>query len=262
MNTNERDHISFSEMQIFYQCPLRHNLLYVQGLKQEDISSIYLDYGSSIHESIDASLTKGSNIEEVFVNEWRERTDKNKEGYPDYQKKSIKDINIWEQQGLQTLKEVVSFLEEEYSDYNVYKSEEDIYEEVSNGFYFKGFIDLVLKHKEKDEYVLIDWKTTSWGWGREQRSDKVKKMQLFLYKHFWSKKHNIDKNKIKVAFVLLKRTVKLNRIERINLNSSDKYIDRALKYLEGAIFKINNGLKIKNKSNCQYCEFADTEYCE
>ena len=57
----------------------------------------------------------------------------------------------------------------------------------------------------------LSYKTTSWGWNKFKKSDKLIALQLQLYKYFWSKKHNVSKDEqknIKLCFLLLKRTAK------------------------------------------------------
>ena len=62
-------------------------------------------------------------------------------------------------------------------------------------------------HTKKDEKIhLIDWKTCSWGWRREKKSDKTLAYQLVFYKHFYAQKYEVDPKHIECHFVLLKRT--------------------------------------------------------
>ena len=49
---------------------------------------------------------------------------------------------------------------------------------------FKGFIDLVLQ-TDDGKYHIIDWKTCSWGWKSEKKSDRLTTYQLTLYKKFF-----------------------------------------------------------------------------
>jgi len=73
---------------------------------------------------------------------------------------------------------------------------------------FKGFIDAVFKNK--DNYLIVDWKT-------DKKLDKASehRQQLETYRRGFSIKENIPIDKIKVAicFIGLRRTINLGKIE-------------------------------------------------
>ena len=73
---------------------------------------------------------------------------------------------------------------------------------------FKGFIDLVVKTKDKRGNTILyvcDFKTCSFGWDRDKRQDQSLHFQLLLYKHFLCKKFGLDPKLVRTAFVLLKK---------------------------------------------------------
>ena len=80
--------------------------------------------------------------------------------------------------------------------------EEQLFEEIKEfnlDTKFKGFIDLVIKTPD-GKYHIIDWKTCSWGWDAQRKSDKMTVYQLSLYKNYFSNKHNIDHKDIETHF--------------------------------------------------------------
>ena len=125
---------------------------------------------------------------------------------------------------------------------------------------FKGFVDLILK--KDDKYILIDWKTCSWGWDTAKKSDPMTTYQLTYYKNYFSKKHNIDTKNIETYFILLKRTAKKNNVEVVRVTSGPKKTENSLKLLENAVINIEKGIQIKNRLNCKYCKFYKTEHCQ
>jgi RecB family exonuclease len=142
--------------------------------------------------------------------------------------------------------------------------EEKLLEEMDDiesfGKKFKGFIDMVIKTPD-EKYHIIDWKTCSWGWSRDKKSDPMTTYQLTYYKNYFSRKHNINPNQIETYFVLLKRTAKLGNVEVMRVTSGQKKTTNALKVLENAVINIERGNYIKNRLNCKYCKFHKTEHC-
>jgi hypothetical protein len=76
---------------------------------------------------------------------------------------------------------------------------------IKNNVEFVGFIDIVLKEKNKEYYKIIDFKTSSSGWNSYMKEDVSKLAQLHLYKSVYSKKFNVPLNSIEVEFFIVKR---------------------------------------------------------
>ena len=254
MVDEKKKHISFSAMSVWTTCPYKYKLVYIDQVGSS--YSPYLDYGSAVHDAIDTWFREEVNLLDEFEVRFRRYVEENSDKYKESQKGVI-DIELWLIQGKNTLTKIEKFLKKEYKDYAIHDTEEDLYEDIDGEeLKFKGFIDVVLKHKTENKYVLLDWKTTTWGWNREARGDKVKKMQPLLYKHFWCKKHGVDPDNVSVAFALLKRTAKRNICERIGIRSSEKYVDRAITNLKRFMYGIKIGKFIKNKNSCVNCDFG------
>jgi len=150
-----------------------------------------------------------------------------------------------------------------FKNYEVFSVEERLYEDIPevDGCKFKGFIDLVIKTPD-DKIHIIDWKTCSWGWDARKKSDPMMTYQLTFYKHYWSKKHNVDPQMIETYFALLKRTAKSDRVEIFRVTSGKIKTKNALKFLEKAIYNIEKKNFIKNRLACRKCEFHKTEHCK
>ena len=141
---------------------------------------------------------------------------------------------------------------------------EEIYEKLEDTEKrYKGYIDLVLKTSD-GKYHIIDWKTCSWGWDARRKNEKMVTYQLAFYKHFFSKKHNIDPDNIETHFALLKRTAKSNKVEIFRVTSGNKKIENSLKLLDKAVYNIKHKNFVKNKLSCTAkfgCEFYNTKHC-
>jgi hypothetical protein len=188
------------------------------------------------------------------------------------------DLPLWMAHGIEIIPDLYRSLVEKFGklgeDWHVLAAEEFLYQPITEFTEaeknFKGFIDLVV-HSKKDEKVhLIDWKTCSWGWRREKKSDKVMAYQLVLYKHFYSQKYDVDPKDIDCHFVLLKRTAKPGKkVEFVRITAAKKRTTDALKSLTTALYNITKERYIKNRNSCTsckhrpgVCEFYRTEYCK
>ena len=114
---------------------------------------------------------------------------------------------------------------------------------------------------EDQKYHIIDWKTCSWGWSSQKKSDSLTNYQLTYYKNYFSKKYNVKPSDIETYFVLLKRTAKRDNTEVVRVTSGSKKIQNSLKLLENAVINIEKKNFIKNRLNCKYCKFKNTENC-
>ena len=126
-------------------------------------------------------------------------------------------------QAVPICEQVLPAVKNHFGAFEIVSVEEEILESIdefeSYGTNFKGFIDMVIK-TEDNKYHVIDWKTCSWGWSRDKRSDPMTTYQLTYYKNYFAKKHNIDPKFIETYFVLLKRTAKNQNVEIIDAPAS------------------------------------------
>jgi len=254
-----KQHISYSELKIFTECPYKWKLQYVDGLKGFT-GNIYTAFGTAIHAVCEQSAL-GNLIPEdyaeyfdiAFLEELKELDEK----------PTNKLIKEFREQSRSIFHKVFPALQELFPGYEVYSSEEDLYEPISElkfDRFLKGFIDLVVKTPD-GKYHILDWKTCSWGWDTRKKADKIINYQLTLYKVFWAKKHNIPLEMVETHFGLLKRTAKKNNTEIFRVTSGPKKVKNALTFLEKAVINITRNVSIKNRLSCKNCAFYKTEHC-
>ena len=147
--------------------------------------------------------------------------------------------------------------------------------EIKPGVHFIGFIDVLLKDKVNGEYVIIDLKTSTRGWNKYQKNDKVKTSQMLLYKKFYSDKYNIPLNKIRVEYQILKRKLwegadfPIPRISKFVPANGTPSMNMAWKNFMGFVDTVfgENGDVIQtdlptNKGKpCDWCEFKERGLC-
>ena len=260
-----RKHISYSELKTWSECAYKHKLVYIDEIKKF-LGNEHTAFGTAVHEVCEKSVLgeidrSFNSLNECFDSKFLEEIKFLVEKNVALNKKLIDDMR---KQAYTLLPYIVPALKEVFGDYEVISAEEQLYESIDNNEKkYKGFIDLVLKTKD-GKYHIIDWKTCSWGWDSRRKSDKMTTYQLSLYKHFFSKKHNIELKDISTHFALLKRTAKTNKAEIFEVSNGEKKIQNSLKLLEKAVYNIKNDNFIKNKLSCTAgfgCEFFNTKHC-
>lgn len=254
-------HISFSQLKNWVKCPFYHKLSNIDKVEGSFSGNIYTAFGSALHETIENHLDEvitDDDLKEFFSKSFaKERESLVEEIRDDHYDQFLL-------QGENLVKKYKKQLDSYFGKgYQIVKCEEEIYEDVidyeGNPFKFKGFIDLVVKKDEK--YHILDWKSCSWGWDAKRKSDKMNVYQLVFYKHYYAIKHGIDPKNIECHFGLLKRTAKRNEIEIFKVTSGKRRTENAMQLLVRALHNIDNGVYIKNKLSCTYCEFKGTKHC-
>ena len=256
-------HISFSAFKNWTTCPFYYKLTYEDRINLFN-GNEYTVFGTAIHEACEYKV-QDPNVDEQKI--FLESFQKNLDSLPEDARLKIADktIDDMKEQGLALSVEALPGLKDYFGDdFEVFSTEEQIMQPITEHFDskydFKGFIDLVVKTSD-GKYHIVDWKTCSWGWNLQRRSDKITTYQLTFYKHYFCQKHNIDPSQVETHFGLLKRTASKDKVELFRVTSGDKKTANALNILGNALYNIDNKKFMKNKLSCQRCEFHKTEYC-
>lgn len=253
--------ISFSELKNWKECPYRHKLIYIDKIPHFE-GNEYTAFGTAIH-SVCESLIPDQKLEgiKIFTDVFEKELSLLEQQGKTLNHQLIEDMKV---QAGPICEQVLPSVKSHFGNFKVVSVEEELLEPIrefnSYGTNFKGFIDMVIK-TDDGKYHIIDWKTCSWGWTRDKKSDPMTTYQLTYYKNYFSKKHKIDAKNIETYFVLLKRTAKKDNVEILRVTSGSKKVENSLKVLENAVINIEKGTKIKNRLNCKYCKFYKTENC-
>jgi hypothetical protein len=143
---------------------------------------------------------------------------------------------------------------------------------------FRGFCDIILRHKLTGAVKIIDLKTSTKGWNKWAKRDKTKTNQLLVYKHYYAKQFDLPIDAIAVEFLILKRTLYENcdfeqpRVSkfipasaRISMNKAIRSFQMFLNecYNDDATYNTNNSYEATpSKSACRFCPFNNTEHCD
>jgi hypothetical protein len=253
-------HISFSELKIWAECPFKHKLMYIDKIKGF-VGNEYTAFGGAIHSLCESAIVnqiESDDFEEYFQTAFRQELRKIEVTKPELVLEMLDQAN-------NITPEIIPSVEKHFGDYEVISVEERLFENIKDfeetEYNFKGFIDLVLKTSD-GKYHVIDWKTCSWGWKMERKTDRLTTYQLTLYKKFFCQKHDIDPDMVETHFALLKRTAKSNNVEIFRVSSGNRKTNNANDLLLKALSNIHRQIKFKNRMSCDRCEFRKTEHCK
>lgn len=264
-----KPHISFSELSDWIQCPFRHKLIHID--KRGTFSTTpHIGLGQGVHDSnenyIKTRVMDKSIARSVIEKHWQDNEELFTKGpFPSWASGGFGTLADWLKKSDMILDDVPSALENEFPGWECHDAEEYLYESMDpHPIKFKGYIDSIIKVKSKNKllYWIIDWKTCGWGWPREKQQDFNVHLQLILYKNFWAKKHGVDPKDVRCAFGLLKRDGKPGKsVSFIPISVGPVTSGRGLKVIDNHVRSVQKKLFIKNRNNCKFCEFENTELC-
>lgn len=265
MLSTGKPHVSYSELTDWVQCPFRHKLVHILKVRPFLISPA-MAFGKAMHSGCETYLKTGKlDIEKALG---LVTADFAKNRYkPEYSRYSESNMNQLLEVGAAILLDVPHYLDTTFPGWKFIASEQYIYEPLENhpGNFFKGFIDAVIDvpHAKKGSLVwIIDFKTCQWGWPAKKKQDAMVRNQLVLYKSFWSKINHVELKTLRSGFVLLKKVANPGKYcDLIPVSVGDTTSGRALKMVDNMVFSLKKGISIKNKINCDRCEFKRTVHC-
>jgi ATP-dependent exoDNAse (exonuclease V) beta subunit len=218
----------------------------------------YTVFGTALHEACERKVLDNS-VDEVQI--FKDKFSEELQKLPSEVVIEQKNIDTMRDQGIMLSGMILDALKQYFGSFSVVGAEEELLSALDiEDFQFKGYVDLILQ-TDDGKYHIIDWKTCSWGWDMEKKTDPMTNYQLTLYKYFFSKLKGIDPKLVETHFALLKRTAKKDNVELFSITSGPKKVENALKILNNAVHNIKNINFPKNKLNCKNCEFYKTEFC-
>jgi hypothetical protein len=262
------------------ECPWKHKPVHVDKIQIQEPNQ-HLFYGSTVHACVEQFLkTREMNVEDAKMELQRvwEENGFDTEDFVSRQKERAKrdgwnyvhnPLADWQQSLVNCTQALPSFMDENFGNWKTIDAEHALMESIDGleGINFKGFIDAIILSRSPDgskkKVWILDWKTASpRGWAPEKQRDFLMQAQLMLYKSFWSNKMQLASKDVALGFVLLKKNTKPEKcIQLIKVSAGPDSMDKAQKLVRSAVSSINNGLKLKNRESCKFCEFRGTEYC-
>lgn len=147
--------------------------------------------------------------------------------------------------------------------------------EVKTNVFYRGYLDIVLRHKITGAIKIIDLKTSTKGWGKWKKDDPIVRDQLLLYKLFYANKFNIPEDAISVDFYILKRKIPeesewpIPRVSRFTPSnkkpSMNKMKVRFKNFLDSCYTRegqfIPDQKHTPSEHACRFCPYNQTDHC-
>lgn len=283
--------VSFSQYSMWHNCPQQYKLAYIEGLS-ESTSNIHSIFGTAMHETLQNYLEKCLRISKSQADKMID--------LKEYLKERMRETYLKESGGeigsnICTKEEMVEFLEDgnvlldwfqKSKNFNKFFSlkhdelvaiEQPINTKIADNVNFMGFIDLIIRDTFTGKYKIIDFKTSTRGWSKYQKSDPVKNAQILLYKKFYAELIGISEDMIDVEFIILKRKVEVkediptHRMSRHVPANGKPSINKAWKgfteFVETVFNKdgtYNLEIEYPKKATklCEWCEFFERGICD
>jgi hypothetical protein len=267
-----RETVSYTELSNWVECQWRHKLKYLEGIElEEDGPSIHTEFGQIGHDALEYYLK-----ERKFESYDKIRGDL-KEALDVLSESALK--NQDKQSFIDSLEPVLQqipdFMDQAFGkDWKFYAAELPLFETIEGepDKVFKGFVDAMFTvpkpegsttiKRNPETLWIVDWKWSGSFWSPMKVKDK--QLQLVLYKHYVSKKFDIDPRDIRTGFVVLKRGTKPSksgniRLEEVNITA--KTTELAIQQLSRFFGSVRKGFFTKNRDSCKYCVYKGTRHC-
>lgn len=285
---NGEPKVSYSQFAMYSTCPKQWQLAYIKGLRTAT-QSIHTLFGTCFHETLQTYLTvmytesikkaDELNLPEMLLNKMR---DAYKQAMTTQSEHFASKSQLTEfyNDGVA----ILEYLKKNRSRYFSSRTEElvgievPIYHPVDSAagpVMMMGFLDIVLRNKNTDRIKIVDIKTSTNGWNKHQKADKLKASQLILYKEYFSAQYGFDVEKIDILYMIVKRKLvegamfTQKRIQEFQPASGKPTRNKLKQQISTWISTSFNedgsynetreypAVAGKNKKNCKYCEFAN-----
>lgn len=284
--------ISYSQFAMYSKCPKQWELSYVQNLRTNR-QSIHTIFGTAFHETLQHYLTvlyEDSIKSSEYINLHETLKDKMHSLYKEAFE--VTNVHFSNKEELEEFYNdgclILDWIKKKRGVLFSKRTEELVGIEIpichpvfkGSNVLLVGFLDVVLFDKALNKITIIDIKTSTSGWNKYQKADKLKTSQLVLYKTYFAEQYGYDVDKIDIVYMIVKRKLIENalfpqkRLTEFSPASGKPTRNVLLNELktftttcfmpDGSYNKDHNYLSIagKNYKNCTYCEFAeDDELC-
>jgi|TARA_R110000737_G_scaffold325865_2_gene339371 hypothetical protein len=293
MDWNTQKNISYTQLSAWSECPYKWKNMYINKLKSPP--SIYFSFGTAMHETLQEYLNimynqsqmKADNFDthtffqEVFLRLYKEDSEKagknlvTKEQLIEFTNDGLEIIDFfiryrqehfhkhgWELVGIE-----MPVLIEPHEDYpNVM---------------LMGKLDLVMFDKTTHRLVIWDIKTSTRGWTKWDKQNKIKTSQMVIYKKYFADQYNVPIENIDVRYFIVKRKIPDNpkyqimksRIQKFEPSSGKTTINKTVQnireFIEDVFIKGTHSYntdkeytKTATVKACRWCPFLDTEHCD
>jgi len=222
MDWDTEKNISYTQLSAWTECPHRWKQMYIDKIKQPP--SIHLSFGTAMHETLQEYMelmyNKGqqhsdefdahSDFQERFTRLYKEDAEKKGENFA-----TKEELIEFTNDGLEIIDFFLRHRQEHFQKHGwklvgiempiLIPPHED-YPNVK----LMGKLDLVMFDEKLHKIVIWDIKTSTRGWGKYDKENKLKTSQMVMYKKYFSEQYDVPVENIDVRYFIVKRKIPEN----------------------------------------------------
>jgi len=265
-------HVSYSSISTYNKCPKLWDMQYRKKVVPFT-QNIYTTFGTAFHETLQTYLeilyhNSVKEANEMDINKLlydnmikAYRSGKAVNGHEHYS--TADELNQFWLDG----KHILDFIKKKRGVYFGTKNtmlagvETLLYQNLKPGVVFKGLVDLVFYHPDTEEWTVVDIKTSTRGWNDTQKKNPNLTAQVVLYKEFFAKQFDIDRDKVNVEFFIVKRRVPKDaeyasmqrRVQEFRPNAGPRKTKQVLESMNNFLTNVldSNGKFIDKDHECK-----------
>ena len=214
--------ISYTQLSLWSECPHKWKLMYIDKMKQPP--SIHLSFGTAMHETLQEYM-------ELMYNKGQQHADEF-DAHKDFQSRFMllykadadklgenfatkEELFEFTNDGLNIIDFFLRHRQEHFQKHGwkllgiempiLIPPHED-YPNVK----LMGKLDLVMFDETLHKVVIWDIKTSTRGWTKYDKDNKIKTSQMVMYKKYFSEQYNVPVESIDVRYFIVKRKIPAN----------------------------------------------------
>ena len=290
MDWDTQKNISYTQLSAWTECPHRWKEMYIDKIKQPP--SIHLSFGTAMHETLQEYMELMYNKGQQHADEFDAQTDFQKRFMSIYKEDSEKlgenfaakeQLVEFTNDGLEIIDFFLRHRQEHFQKHGwklvgiempILISPHEDYPNVK----LMGKLDLVMFDETLHKIVIWDIKTSTRGWTKYDKENKLKTSQMVMYKRYFAEQYDVPIENIDVRYFIVKRKIPDNpkyqimksRIQKFEPSSgkvTQNKLNKNLKYFvedcfQGNMYKQKLYEMKPSEKTCRWCPFnSDKKLC-
>jgi len=293
MDWTSAKNISYTQLSLWSECPHKWKMMYIDKMKQPP--SIYLSFGSAMHETLQEYMELMYNKSQQAADEFDAQADFQKRFLTLYKADVDKvgenfatkeQLIEFTNDGLEIIDFFLKYRQDHFHKHGwkllgiempVLVAPHEDYPNVL----LMGKLDLVMFDETTHRVVIWDIKTSTRGWTKWDKENKLKTSQMVIYKKYFAEQYNVPVDNIDVRYFIVKRKIPDNpkypimksRIQKFEPSSGkvtqNKMVKNVRAFIEDVfvekthIYNTDKTYeKLASKKSCKWCPFLNTEHCD
>jgi len=285
MNWEKYKMVSYTQFSAWSECPHRWRLMYIDKHRQPP--NIHLAFGSAMHETLQEYL-------DLMYNKSIKAADE----FPiheDFQQRFMKMYGDYKEQigdNFSTKKEIIEFVNDGLNIIDFFLQRRQMHFSKRGtkllgvempiltpphgehpNIMLYGKLDLVFYDEDLQKVSIWDIKTSTRGWTKWDKENKIKTAQMVLYKRYFADQYNIPVDSIDCKYFIVKRKIPkdpmypamASRIQTFEPSSGKVTMNRVSRQLlefiedcfENDMYKVKEYRKNPSDKTCKWCPFND-----